>query len=201
MSNKPRLNYGCKLDELHGRDLFQTPSYALDPLLPFIQQYDTVWESACGEGYLVRALQNAGKRVIYSDLQLGQNYFESDVPDGAQIQITNVPFSKKYQWVAKAVEQDIPFALLMPADVIWAAKRFWPYMFEYNLQLLVPDKRINYKAPNKGWLGADGKKTSSQNHSAWVCKGLNLPERIYFETENRIIRKDELPLENVLCPN
>ena len=35
-------------------DDFQTPPYALDPLLPFLKRDWVVWECACGKGNLVR---------------------------------------------------------------------------------------------------------------------------------------------------
>jgi len=41
-------------------DDYQTPSSALDPLLPYLDKNKIIWECASGEGYLVNRLQQEG---------------------------------------------------------------------------------------------------------------------------------------------
>ncbi len=43
-----------------GSDDFQTPPEALVPLLPYLPAGWTIWECACGKGYLAEALRQAG---------------------------------------------------------------------------------------------------------------------------------------------
>ena len=39
------------------RNDFQTPVFAINPLLPYIKKDWTVWECACGKGNLVKAFK------------------------------------------------------------------------------------------------------------------------------------------------
>jgi hypothetical protein len=186
-------NYAAADDQVVMQDCFATPSYAVAPLLPYLEQFHRVWEPACGEGYLVRTLRNAGKRVIYSDLQLGDNYFADDPPSLADVQVTNVPFGKKYRWILRALEKGLPFALLMPSGVLQAGTSFFrPVWEQYDVRFLWPRSRISFKTPVNGWVNADGKKSSAQMHTAWLTYGLGLPERI---TGCDITIAEEPPLE------
>lgn len=49
-------------------DRCQTPAYALDPLLPYLDPSWTIWECAAGEGNLSRALRDRGFTVVATDL-------------------------------------------------------------------------------------------------------------------------------------
>jgi hypothetical protein len=55
-------------------DHYQTPSYALNPLVPYL--FGTVWECASGEGLLSSAIKEYGFNVIESDILYGQDFFE-----------------------------------------------------------------------------------------------------------------------------
>ena len=182
MPKKPKSNYTPKPGKIAGQDVFQTPPYALQPLLPYIiaRGYRRVRESAVGKGYLACWLHQQGLYVIGTDLDTGHDRFAADWSlAGADFECTNVPFSLKYQWIARACQQGHDFALLMPADVIYAAARFWPNWDQYQLQVLVPDKRIDYKPPTGTW-----ESSSAQMHTAWVTRGLGLPaayNRCYLE--------------------
>jgi hypothetical protein len=175
MPRKPKTNYTTNAGDLNLKDLFQTPGYALDPLIPYLRRlgFPHVWEPAAGEGYLTRALRLAGFAVTAHDLQHGRDYFAAD-PVG-DVQVTNVPFGVKYQWIERAVANGHPFALLMPSDVLFAGSKFQPLMKRYDLQMLIPDKRINFKTPIQGWAGS-----AAQMHTSWVCRGLALPDRVTF---------------------
>jgi|SRR5690242_7311151 len=175
MPNKPKHNYTIADSEISPKDCFQTPDYAADPLLPFIKdKFKVVWESAAGEGYLAAKLDREGFVVIATDLDYGVNYFETKMTFH-DIEITNVPFSQKYRWLKRACENGKPFALLMPSDVLFAGKLAQPLIKQYNLEFLVPDKRINFKTPQNGWNGS-----SAQMHTSWITRGLNIGQLITF---------------------
>jgi len=185
MPNKPKTNYKARDGEIHAKDTFQTPAYALDPLLPYIERFRTVWESAHGHGYLVRALTRAGKDVIASDLATQGDFFKLNVRDpiGGSlsifdcnvVQVTNVPFSLKFRWIADSCNRRRAFALLVPSDVLFAGERVQPLIKRYNLEMLVPNKRINYCTPERGWDGS-----SAQMHTSWLTYGLNIGRLITF---------------------
>lgn len=159
------------------RDMCQTPDYALDPLLPYLKPEWCAWESACGEYYLSNALRDkAVSMVIATDQLYGHDYFSYE-PDreSYDVQITNPPFSKKYPWLRRAYELGKPFALLMPADSLYA--RSANALFEkYGTEIIIMNPRINFKMPNKGW-------DSRANFStAWFTWGLNIGKVLTFAT-------------------
>jgi hypothetical protein len=73
----------------------------------------TIWEPAAGEGLLVGHLERAGFCVTSGDILSGQDYFrESNVPAHYDVQVTNVPFSKKFAWLKRAYRFGKPFLCL-----------------------------------------------------------------------------------------
>jgi len=51
-----------------GRDLFQTPNYAVDLLVPFIPKNKVIWECAAGLGKISNRLGYHGFNVISTDI-------------------------------------------------------------------------------------------------------------------------------------
>src|SRR5687767_14647628 len=101
-------------DEPQGRDLFQTPNYAVDLLIPFIpDNVGVIWECACGEGKIVKRLLYHGYAVVGTDLRQGINFLVQDYPENYDAIITNPPFSLAERFYKKCLEYDIPFALLI----------------------------------------------------------------------------------------
>lgn len=68
--NKPKTTQPETPNKVQGRDLFQTPNYATNLLVPFIpKNIDTIWECAAGEGKIVHRLMNFGYNVLGSDIR------------------------------------------------------------------------------------------------------------------------------------
>lgn len=168
------------------RDDFQTPFYAVKPLLPYLNRDWDVWESACGAGYLVRALVLAGWEyagISKSDVGMGPMYDYFEVkPGDFDLEITNPPYSRKVAWMKLAIERSPRFALLLPALF-----EQWnlPPIEKHNLEIIMPIQRINFVTPSGGGAGAWFK-------TCWFTRGLNIgrrfticdlePERAHFHT-------------------
>jgi hypothetical protein len=166
--HKPKSNY--KADP---RDCCQTPGYAVDPLLRFVKPSWSIWEPASGEGFLLAALRAGGfEDVITGDVLSGQDFFTYQ-PQRWDCLITNPPFSQKYKWIARCYELGKPFALLMPFETL-AAQAGQKYFRDCGVEIILPDKRIDYKMPAKGWGG------SAQFHSAWFTWGLGIGRELTF---------------------
>lgn len=201
MPTKPKTNYSTPDGEINPKDTFQTPAYALDPLLPYIERFDRVWESAHGQGYLVRALCRAGKTVIASDLATGCDFFhcawmDTDIPDELrpQCQITNVPFSRKFDWIARSImrtPRSQAFALLVPSDVLFAGQKCIPLIERYGLEMLVPTQRIKFCTPERGWDDS-----RPQMNCGWLTYGLNIGRRLTYVKLN--FRPEEPLTRNLL---
>lgn len=169
MPAKPKKNYTNQPE----KDRRQTPPYAIKPLLPYLNKDMWIWESAVGEGYLKRALEEQGFLVSGTDILDGIDYFTYE-DAYYDIQITNPPFSLKYKWLARAYEFGKPFALLMPSDTLFA-KTAQELFKKHGFSMLLPNRRIDFKMPNKGWNG------TAQMSTSWFCHGIEgMPEGITF---------------------
>lgn len=184
---KPKNNY-----KPGPQDVMQTPPHALEPLYPYLNKNWFVWESAAGpERLLANELRKQGYSVHDTDLLDGDyfNYFTYE-PLMWNVQVTNCPFSIKYDWFARAFELRKPFAILAPYETTFAKN--WQKLFEkYNgnpwkVEVLSPERRIDYKTPYKGW------DSSAQMPTAWITWGLNV-----HRTRSDFLRTYYVPMRSV----
>ena len=156
----------------HGSpDNFQTPPFALDPLLPYIPKTWVVWECAQGIGWLTDALGRQGYHVIGSDILSGQDYRMWE-PDKWDVCVTNPPYAIKEQFLERAYMLGKPFAFLLPLTTFETGKR--QRLFdEFGLEVIFLDKRINFRTPfnrvSSAWFA-----------TAWFTFGLNIGKAMTF---------------------
>jgi len=154
---------------MNGRsDEYQTPKEALDILLPYLKKKWIIWECAWGKGSLVKHLQEKGFKVIgdYRDFIKGYDN------TGYDCIVTNPPYSKKDEFLQRCYELGKPFALLMPLTALEGKKRGYLYR-KYGIQLIIPNKRINF-------ITSSGKGRGAWFQVAWFCWNLNLPKELNF---------------------
>ncbi|KKK81344.1 hypothetical protein LCGC14_2814410 [marine sediment metagenome] len=162
IKNQPPMRQGSSND-------FQTPPFALEPLVPFLKKEWTIWECADGEGNLRDEFKRLGFACIGTDIEL--DFLKNNLINYDCI-ITNPPFSLKQQFLQRCYELGKPFALLLPLTTFETAKR--QHLFKkYGLQVIFFDKRINFETPS-------GKGSGSWFTSAWFTWGLNLPKDLMF---------------------
>ncbi len=160
-------------DKSEGFDRCQTPWYAVDPLLPYLKKNWILWESAAGEGQMATKLLLSGYNVIESDILTGQNFFKEN-PKKYHCQVTNPPYSVKYHWLRRSYELDDPFALLMPVYTLGSGEA--QGMFDkYGIEVILLDKRVNFKMPDKGYSGG-----GSKFAVAWFTWKLNLGSQLVY---------------------
>lgn len=212
-NNKPKTNRAGDTEKVSQMDICQTPPHALEPLYPHLERmgFKLIWESAVGPERLLQiALVEHGYRVIGTDLLNGDQYNRFIYkPKEYDIEITNVPFSIKYDWLEKAFEDGKPFAFLVPYETT-AAKDFKLLHKKYNrrpytIEKLSPERRINYKMPNLGWGVTvwDEKKQkmvrkgdSAQMPTAWLTWGLEVWQvrddfLLEYDVPMRAVRYDQ----------
>jgi len=185
---KPKTNQAEVQNEAQGRDLFQTPSYATELLIPFISKdINVIWEPACGDGKIVQRLTENKYSVFPSDIRHSDGWIDNTVynfiagdetgtipyPIWVSFQtqkvaiVTNPPFSLKRRFYEKCLEYKVPFALLIPADYSgWIIKAI-----QNGAEKIIPTRRIDYITPT-GLSGATGH--TSYYHSMWLTWGFNL---------------------------
>ena len=117
----------------HGRnsaDFYATPPECTAVLLEnYGSMFDKgrVWEPACGDGAISKVLEANGLDVVSTDLydrgygKGGMNFMTSDCTCGSII--TNPPFNLAAQFIERAAEKEVPFAMLLKATYWHAAKR------------------------------------------------------------------------------
>jgi len=173
-NNKPKTSQKVDTTKVSQMDICQTPPHALECLYPYLNLEWIIWESACGpEKILAYTLCNKGYGVVMSDLLWGEEYNRFEYkPPFYDIEITNIPFSIKYKWLEQSFKDGKRFALLAPYETTFA-KEFQNLHKKYNtrpyfIEILSPERRINYKMPNKGW------DSSAQMPTCWITWGLEV---------------------------
>lgn len=185
---KPKQNRAGTKSKSHTYDRCQTPYYALDPLLPYLECFKisyklknldgkpfVIWESACGDGQIVKKLrlEDHTNEIIATDILTGHNFFTYE-PKEWSIQITNCPYSIKYDWLRRSYELQRPFALLLPLETLGAATA-QKLFSEYGIEIILLNKRINFNMPNKGYSG-----NGAQFPVAWFTWGLNIGQQLTY---------------------
>lgn len=142
----------ANLKNIPARDQAQTPPYALLPLLPYIPRDWIVWESAASKyGFLGEAIRSLnGNVVMESGMESTGDDFFKTTRNTAHVQITNPPFSLKYEWIERSYDNRQPFALLMPFDT-WAAARAQAQFQRFGMSIIILNRRVHFHMPNLGW--------------------------------------------------
>lgn len=150
-------------------DDFQTPKYAIVPLLPFLNRDWIIWECACGKGNLVEALEEGGFKVIGTDILDGFDFLRWE-PEKFDCIVTNPPYSLRYQFIKRAYELGKPWAMLMTLTTLEGKRQ--ELFRKYGIELLLLNKRVNFETPS-------GRGSSAWFPVAWFCWKL-LPKQIMF---------------------
>lgn len=153
---KPKLNRAGDISQqgAAGYDCCQTPPYALEPLLPYLEPGTRIWEPAAGEGLLAAALRLVGHPTVTSDVQAGQDFFTWSPDEPWDVLVTNPPYSMKYRWIARCYELGRPWALLVPLETLGAGRDAQPLFKRYGVEVMLLSRRVNFKMPEKGWEGS-----------------------------------------------
>lgn len=167
-------------------DEVYTPFYAVEPLLEFLPKekitiwcpFDEDWSA------YVQTFKERGYNVIYSSIKMGEDFFEYEPKEHYDLIISNPPFSKKDEVLARLYELDKPFAILLPVNSIQGKKRH--SIFANDIQLLVFDGRVDYHT----WGNFKEYKTGNHFGSAYFCRNF-LPDRLVL----RDLKKYQKPLK------
>lgn len=160
-----------KAQKQGGRDDYQTPPAALNPLIKHLNPKWTIWECAAGEGNLVKELRKQGFKVISSDIHSGKDFLNYE-PNHYDCIITNPPFSQKQEFLERAYCLGKPFAFLLPLTTLESEKR-QRFFNQCGLEMILFDKRINFETPT-------GEGDGSWFASAWFTNGLKIGRQLTF---------------------
>lgn len=96
----------------HDFDLYQTPSWVTEALLPFLPPRMAIWEPAAGEGKMADVLKAGGHIVHRSDISDGDDFlmYPTTGLHGVNAIVTNPPYSHATEFIERALD------LMKPAD-------------------------------------------------------------------------------------
>lgn len=138
-------------------DYWATPLYAWKQIEEYIPTDKEIWCPFYYNGnHKLKELRN----IIHND----EDFFENNRGD---IVIDNPPFSIKKKVIKRLIELEKPFILLLPVSTI--CYQYFPR--DKNIQLIIPPKRINFKA--------DGTSSCSFD-TIYICYNINLNKDIIF---------------------
>jgi hypothetical protein len=128
-----------------GSDHYQTPEYATELILPYLNPDWTVWECAAGQGMMSQVLARRCD-VVTTDIADREAPFDFLVmePDfDFDCIVTNPPFSLKDQFLERCFWYQKPFALLMPLTALEGEGRSRLYR-KFGISVIVPNRRVNF---------------------------------------------------------
>lgn len=158
-------------------DNFQTDPKSLDCLAPYLKEGSCIWEPASGNGNLTFSLCSRGYKAFGTDIILGCDFLNSDFE--CDYIITNPPYSLKEEFLGRCYQLGRPFALLMPLTTFDSVER--RKLMDLNgVEIIFPEKRINFETPNHDKNIKNGKKTSSWFYTCWFTWGLNIGKQLVF---------------------
>ena len=132
-------------------DDWMTPLSAWKNIQQYIPRDKVLWEAFYGDGKSGTHLAKLKFNVIHEDIDL----FENDKGD---IVVSNPPFSKIPEVLARLKEMDKPFILIMPSSKI--NTQYFRKLFcdtEDPIQIIIPRKRIQFLKMVDGVVDEDQK--------------------------------------------
>lgn len=168
------------------RDLYETPEWVTQALLPHLPKGGVFWEPACASGKMVRVLRTHTLRVLASDVEpLCERSTKEDflkTQRDVDCIVTNPPFDQSSEFIIHAMtctkKNKGCFAMLLRTDFDHAKTRRWLFgdnpIFSKKLVLL---RRITWFEPEPGAKG----KSPSFNHAwfMWDWKHDGPPTIVY----------------------
>jgi hypothetical protein len=124
-------------------DEYNTPRELWDNITDYLPSKDkVVWEAFYGNGKSGQILSELGCTVIQSNVDFFDD--NSHIIEKSDMIISNVPFSKKKEILARLKEIDKPFILIMPASTMFT--NYLRDTFEKNeIQIMIPKKRMHFE--------------------------------------------------------
>jgi len=149
-------------------DEFGTPEIAINCLVPYLPESWAIWECAWGNGSLAKHLSKRGYNVVGNP---DWDFFTFE-PEHYSCIVTNPPYSLNDEFLERCYILDKPFALLMPLTALEGKKRGSLYNL-YGIQLIIPNKRINFITPT-------GEGGGAWFQTAWFTWKFNLQRDLIF---------------------
>lgn len=165
MENKSNSRLKLKGSDVKFKDDdYETPKEILKDVLPFIKDYNIIYDPFFCTGKVIDEWKELDKVCINEK----KDAFNREHPEHYDIIISNIPFSIKKKAMNLFMSLNKPFIILTTIDSL-GSKWIKPYF--NDLQFIIPNGRYSYikngTLTNSSWFD-----------TGFICYGLNLPEKI-----------------------
>jgi len=155
-------------------DEYFTKGYVIKPLLKYIGSAKTIWCPFDNkESNFVRLLKKNYNDVIYSHIDLGQDFFIWEPSQSYDYIISNPPYSKREQILERLFLLRKPFAILINEAGLFDSQKRYTLLKNNPFEMMVFNKRVDYIKQGKSLKGVPFK-------SIFLCSRI-LPRQIVFE--------------------
>jgi len=151
-------------------DDYMTPKKTWEDILEYIPKDKIIWECFYGDGESGRYLQQLGLDVIHEPI----DFFKENKGD---IIISNPPFSIKKEVFTRLKKLDKPFIMICPSSMI--NTQYIKKLFENNLQIIIPKKRISFIKKINGVI-PENWGNRCYFDCFYYCYKINLPSQIIW---------------------
>lgn len=166
-----------KMDKVagSGNDCYMTPRYAIKPILPYLDKFNTIWcPFDTAESRYVELL-SVNHKVIHSHIDEGADFFKVSPPDCDCI-VSNPPYSLKTDVLYKLFKLGKPFAMLVGVVGLFESQARFNMFKENKFELMYFNKRVSFLKSYQ-----DEKPVLNPPFSSvYVCHNI-LPKQIVFE--------------------
>jgi hypothetical protein len=148
-------------------DHFDTPAYAVYPLLEYIPSKWVIWEptDTTGNSEIARELKKHGNKVISTSRE-SFNFLTNEPDFEFDCIITNPPYTLKNQFIKKCFFHGKRWAMLMPLTALEGVER-GRWFRDHGIELLVLDRRVEFTG-GSCWF-----------NTSWFCYRV-LPHSLMF---------------------
>lgn len=182
MSNIAGINYNTDSEG----DIYYTPSRYIKPLFQIIDKSNLIFDPASGAGNIINPFLEEGYRAIGSDITEGKDFLSTLFPlPEFDIIVTNPPFSKKNEFLKRALEIGKPFCFYLPSSSIETRERI-ELITQNNLQIISFGERTSFIKIN----GQVDDRPASE--CFWFCYKMNLSRDINYIKLNKISNEEKL---------
>lgn len=155
-------------------DEYMTPKSAWENIKHIIPKDKVIWEAFYGDGKSGEYLKELGFNVIHEDI----DFFENDRGD---IVISNPPFTKCPEILARLKSLNKPFILIMPCAKLTTQYMSRLFNNDNSLQIIIPRKRIHFLKHVEG-KAVEGWKDACNFDCFYYCYKIGLPNTMTWLT-------------------
>lgn len=182
-----------KVDEVasSGDDEFYTPAYAIEPLLKYLNEGESVWcPFDTEESFFVDILRKNGHTVTPTHIDNGYDFFNivqnyTDWTKKFSLVLSNPPYSEKSRVLRNLFDKRLRFGMLIGSVGVFETQERYEMFRDNIFEVMYFNRRIAYMRDFKS-----GKTELNPPFSSmFLCSQL-LPKQIVFE---EVVKANILP--------